>query len=907
MAFFSLLPNARTKLAALTVAPAPGHTRRALALAVEIRADGAAVGSRLDVGAELLSAADVVGIDPRMIARVDPPRGAASFEPNYIPFVEFVDADFPWRYSFDGGAGTRVRPWVVLLALRPAEFEFLDQGSGPSPRIKIKDPGTSLPKLSQSWAFAHVHVAQGDDRVATLPNLVATRPEVHYSRLLCPRRLDPNSAYTLVLVPSTEAGRMAGLGLTDPVTPFDKPAWDDGTSAGLELPVYFQARFTTSALEDFELLARRLQPYLIDSSSEAAKPTEAFAGQPGFYPGYSHPTATFQIQDALMRTDLSVQAFNTDPPLARLLEKTLGEVIVGEDGLPGDGPDREDPLVAMPPYGWRFTKQRKVDAAQAAAGSFVDRINLDLKFRHSAGLGADIVRRNQEQFSRICWNQYRDVIAANLAVARLRTARELTAAVVRRRASRLPPSTLAVLTEPVHDLAAIPGGNTIGGVFSKAGVPASFVSRAIRRVAAKRPVRPQGAARVKGVRLPVPSIPGVGASAAPAVRPIPTLAREPAKGITDLFGTDVMLTATRPLLRGIAITPISLEPIASSVGGFFEGLASRKAKALLGGLSGRETDKLDPIMRAPVVAEPLVEPLRDFEGEAILRGLDSVPSNTVSVLKENRAFVEALLCGANHEMNNELRWREFPTDMRGTIFRRFWNRKLAPVDPLGDDVPEIHRWTSPLGSNYPAHDRDKKVALVLLVKGDIIRKYGMILAVLNHATSTTYVRGSGVDSAPIFSGQLGADACYFGFNVARETVLADLQKFFFVLFEAPGRVRFGLDAGSAAVRRDRFAYRTANLTFPLRSLGRDPKKPLLPAHLKTGNPAPANAATWDEFSWAHVTLDDAGYINMTAAVPGIAEAPNYWPASSERDSAKIARSFWQRPIAAVLPAKKVLS
>ena len=39
-----------------------------------------------------------------MIARVDPPQGATGFEPNYLPFVEFADADFPWRYSFDATA-----------------------------------------------------------------------------------------------------------------------------------------------------------------------------------------------------------------------------------------------------------------------------------------------------------------------------------------------------------------------------------------------------------------------------------------------------------------------------------------------------------------------------------------------------------------------------------------------------------------------------------------------------------------------------------------------------------------------------------------------------------------------------------------------------------------------------------
>jgi len=305
-----------------------------------------------------------------------------------------------------------------------------------------------------------------------------------------------------------------------------------------------------------------------------------------------------------------------------------------------------------------------------------------------------------------------------------------------------------------------------------------------------------------------------------------------------------------------------------------------------------------------VVSDPLVEALRAFEARAILRGVDSLPNNVVTVVKENRAFVEAFLVGANHEMNNELRWREFPTDMRGTIFRRFWDRKRPPNDPQGDDIPEIHTWTEILGANYPAYDSDRKEALVLLIRGDLIRKYGMILAVLNEANGTTFERGQGVDHGPVFAGRLGIDSCYFGFDIDRDVVLADKNKFFFVLFEAPGKVRFGLDIATAAVRRSRFAFTTAALRFPVASLGRSAPALALPGHLKTGNPPPAQAASWDDLSWSHMTLDGAGYINVAVTSPGVAETPNYW--STSRDSATIARSFWQKPIAAVVPAARIL-
>ena len=125
-----------------------------------------------------------------------------------------------------------------------------------------------------------------------------------------------------------------------------------------------------------------------------------------------------------------------------------------------------------------------------------------------------------------------------------------------------------------------------------------------------------------------------------------------------------------------------------------------------------------------------------------------------------------------------------------------------------------------------------------------------------------------------------------------------------VLFEAPGRVRFGLDVASAAVRRDRFDFRTAPLQFPVRALARDPEATLLPTHLKTGNPPPGSPQRWDDLSWAHMQLDVADDLDVVNSAPGVTETPNYW--SSDRDSASIARSFWQKPIAAVIPATRIL-
>jgi len=905
MSWFTLLPDALSELAALSQPPAAGASRRHIGFGVDVTADGAtAPGGRVEVGVDMLGAGDVVGFERQMISRVEPAAGAAEFEPNYFPFVEFVDADFPWRYALRIDQAGRRLPWLALLALRASEFEFVTKSAGPLPSVRILDPSNCLPNLDQSWAFAHVHVAHpGEQPAPDLAALVAGRPDLHFSRLMAPRKLEANTAYTLVLTATTEAGRLAGLGRREQPTPFDKPAWGPGVAAGLELPVYFQSRFTTSSLADFELLARRLKPYRIDAGSPLAAPVEAFAGAPGHYAGYANPAATFEIQDALMRADRSVQPVNTDPQLQALLKVTLEKEIAGEQvGAGADGPDKEDPLIAMPPYGWRFRKQKTLDAGAAAQGRVVDRVNLDLKFRHVAGLGAETVRRNQEKYMGLCWAQYDAVVAANQAIARLRAAREMAASLRVRRIEKLDAQVVVTLAEPLHAFTPFQDGKPLAAAVAASGTPASYMARGLRRSAAKRAAR---SADSKNVATPMPALPG---AAAPTVTRRAVVDRigltvDARRALNRLIGEirpDTLAAPPRP----IAIEPLPTDDMRGAIGGFVARLPTIKAGFRIKGLLAAESEKLDPIMRAPTIADPLVEALKVFSSGSILRATDSMPNNTVAVVKENRAFVEAFLLGANHEMNNELRWREFPTDMRGTVFARFWDRKRAPSDPTGDDIPPLHTWSKPLGQNYPPHDTDRKEALVLLVRGDLVRRFGEILVVVNHAPSGTYHQGQGVDSPPVFKGRLGDDLAYFGFDVARDTVLADKSRYFFVLYEAPGRVRFGLDIGSAQVRRDRFRFATAALAFPLVSFGRDPAKAFTPAHLRTAAPAPVQPTTWDQLSWSHMRLDAAGYIDFVATAPQVSEAPNYW--SLARDSASLARSFWQKPIAAVMPATRVL-
>ena len=113
----------------------------------------------------------------------------------------------------------------------------------PLPRLTIDQPASAaaeLPDLGESaWAHAHMVEAGGG---ADVPATLAAQPDLNVSRLLCPRRLEPDRDYVACLVPTTEAGRRAGLVCAGSGSTTG-PAWSGGARAVLPLlPLVVQHR-----------------------------------------------------------------------------------------------------------------------------------------------------------------------------------------------------------------------------------------------------------------------------------------------------------------------------------------------------------------------------------------------------------------------------------------------------------------------------------------------------------------------------------------------------------------------------------------------------------------------------------------------------------------------------------------
>jgi hypothetical protein len=249
----------------------------------------------------------------------------------------------------------------------------------------------------------------------------------------------------------------------------------------------------------------------------------------------------------------------------------------------------------------------------------------------------------------------------------------------------------------------------------------------------------------------------------------------------------------------------------------------------------RNPDALQEVMNYPDIKDAMYAPLGDISGEYFLPNLRFVPNNTISLLESNQPFIESYLVGLNHEFARELLWREYPTDQRGSYFRQFWD-VAGFVDTQGrdpktlaealKDIPPIHQW--PAASAIGTHDNRQTQAnqVVLALRGDLLKRYPNTFIYAQKAAWGTGARANRLVLAdetgqlfatspndprlrfPLYRARVEPDIHFIGFNLsldeargdprldetaAARAVVGDNLGWFFVLQEAVGEPRFGLD------------------------------------------------------------------------------------------------------------------
>lgn len=902
---FAFLPNLRAS--SLTEASREG-IRLVAEYQVQVTGGGNDHGAAVPKTAVMKGPGDVIAINPDQIIRTEPEPGLRGVEPNYFPYVEFRDADLPWRYSLAEGEDAQLPPWIVLVVLRDDEFTFAARGTGPAPCISVNDPAASLPDLAQSWAFAHVQVDMNGLTGSDVKEVVDDSPSRAFSRLICPRQLDPEMFYTMFVLPAYAAGREAGLGGVPDSGLGIYPAWTGTETHPLVLPYYFTQRFRTGPNEDVEALLRRLRAVRADEADEAGAPEYASTSDLGYYRQFSEEAKfTFPLHAALAQPGFEPSDMETPDRLAGRMANTLNTVLAEQPNPDAEDEEDEDPLLTFPAHGAAHTGRDSVTVARARQGLWFSVANLDLKYRQAAGLGAEIVRKNQDRYAQLCWKQYDKLVAINTQLRQLELAGMLAGRLESRHFRALPSDVGLRASQPMlRHVTAPERKGSIAAALLKGGLPKAYTSRDLARQTARKPTRVEsgaggggkgGAGRLRAT----PVIPGDRSPRPEAVirkdsavlqlsKEMEAAKQEPE--LTDALGTlynrEHLGRRVRPNQPQAEVRAFSSRKIQLAVGDRLAALPKAKADALIQGRSKAEQDQGGVVYRAPRIPEPLVNPLRLVRRDALLSNVAALPDNTVSAYSENRHFIEAVMLGANHAMQQELRWRGFPTDMKGTIFHRFWDRGAEPDDTSKDDIGPIHTWTGKLGNQDSPVDQDGEENIVVVIKGDVVRKLDNPLMVIDISANPDEWDGDPTGgSEPVFWGKIGRDVMYYGFDVSIDFLMSPANKprAYFVIYEPPGRMRFGLDIGNYTVRRERGAL-SASIIDPM-------------------NAPPMQ--DWDDLSWAHMDLTASNYVSFDEdkIILKPPEASfNLW--SAHKTSAKMARSFWQKPIAAVLPLERVL-
>ncbi len=937
---------------------------------------------------KLLGPADVTGIESRQMIRTEPRAGTSDFENNYLVAIDFYDEDFPWRYTpFLPDLGThRLPPWLVLVVLKESEFDRPTGPAGSSSSFNLTQAARRadiFPVVGQEWAWAHVHLNQKLGGTTAAPDLIQLRglldadPDLAYSRLLCPRQLEPNCSYTAFVLPAFETGRKAGLGQAVAET-------DNGTTRSWEgtetlFPIFYEWTFRTGGGGDFETLVRNMIPCDVDS---AVGVRDMDIAEPGF----------------------GLDAVSNPPNKLVGLEGAL---------LAPDARDQgnQDPIVAPPVYGCWHAHVERVNTPGADA-TWVNQLNLDPRYRAAAGLGVRVIRAHQDEYLRSAWAQIGDVLTVNRKIRRAQLAIKAASAVFAKSLSPLPPERAMALLSPI--LGKIRGGS----VTLAAAIRASVAPRAAFSLAMVKQLRPRGriarslfpqetrttaigstithltqgtlsaapprpapgGATVENVNQAVlqPTIspahvhgaaphpspvqlaevvkllskPALGASAVASLparpqfrftggpndftlpagtRPKTSRQFEPGDSpgaadmrialteFNDLLTTDVQPTPPKPTLN---LNPLhqqalaATEPQAAFSTRFGRLLRFGATDALTYAQNrysaGSASDPTWPeVMAYPDIKDPMSRPLVNLSSEYLLPNLKLIPKNTISLLKTNQAFIESYLVGLNHEFARELLWHEYPTDQQGTYFRQFW-AVSSYVDQQGrdpqtltealKDIPPLHHWdrASALGSHDQCDPQDSDGPTVLVLRGDLLKRYPNTFIYAQKAawgTGTQINRlvlsdptGELFDTSPqdprlrfpLYKAIVAPDIYLIGFDFSLDeirgdprleetatarAVAGDKLGWFFVLQQAVGEPRFGLD---------------------------------------TAPPIDPSPLVWDNLSWANLDVAVGGTIDLDkpfVSPPGGANNGSLAWATNAADMASI---LYQEPVMVAVHGREML-
>ncbi|MBO4209054.1 hypothetical protein [Micromonospora echinofusca] len=397
---------------------------------------------------------DVTGLAGQQVIRSHPAPGTDNADGTLFAAVEFDRPDLPWLHTpASPDSQGRLRPWLVLVVVPAGARGRVEQVPG-QPLPRLHTVVGELPHLTESWAWAHAQVLVVEE-TEDVAEVIATAPERTLSRLVCPRRLDPDTDYLAAVVPAFDAGVRTGLGMPVATGPL-LPAWGPGSpvvddpQAPLTLPVYHHWTFRTGPDGDFESLARRLRarPLPVDVGRRPVDVGAAGGGLPAIEPPGVEGRSVLGFEGALASPAMTPTAWQ--PSVAGPWQARMAELLehVG---------DRLTP----PLYGEVHLQEGHVPP-DGTEPRWLAGLNLDPRYRAAAALGTRVIQQHQEELAAAAWARAAELRAVNQRLRRGQASRDSAAALFTRRVDPDTPGRaladheLVAVTRPVHDLAQTP-------------------------------------------------------------------------------------------------------------------------------------------------------------------------------------------------------------------------------------------------------------------------------------------------------------------------------------------------------------------------------------------------------------------------------------------------------------------
>ena len=633
----------------------------------------------------LLGPGDVLGINENNISRLAPPPNTNNFEAALTPFIEFSEPDFLWRFSSLQTADKKHwLPWLTLIVLKEEngreEREFVKiQNSNRElpPQIQIKTHAI-LPDLNESWRWAHVYKTDIEGITSEqLTNSIKQSPKKAVCRLLCPRKLKPQTRYFAFLVPAFKIGAEAALGISGGTEDRTLLTWETpAEGAGKTIPYYFEWEFSTGTSGDFENLVRKLKPR--DLTNMGTRPIDC--SNPG-YGMLEENGLDLQMEAALKSLDTNYQLWGMDsandsPDAARSKEKqnVLAELLnKREEKIQKENGEVETKLRVTPPvYGeWYISREGetvKVDPQNRT--HWLEELNLDFRHRAAAGLGVQFVKENQENLMKAAWEQLSKIKKVNQELNLGRFGREVSTQMFKR-LNKMSPNNAFQIVLPVQNKIGYQPEKTVGAFLRSSSITSNLTNIKAKKyffkagsVEVKQDFKPVETSRLVSLNYQVNGI------------------KSSAVKLQMMAATPTVMAKTISVWPEgmVAKTLSALDPKTTIESRIKNRVSSFRTVEKNETPQNETEDELHPVKWYPEFHRPMYHFLRAMSQEYILPGLENVPQNTVGLLQTNRRFIEAFMVGLNHEMASELRWREFPTDLRGSYFRSFWDTSIYSVD-----------------------------------------------------------------------------------------------------------------------------------------------------------------------------------------------------------------------------------